>query len=264
MEVTTYIAGSLFAIFALISATLGSLGHKSSCIWTGFVAFCFAGLAGACWLHDREWKRDSSVTLPRSFNYSVTVENGWLSPTRTMQGRWWLVFMIPDGTYVASPVHGLWFVRVTNTGTTPIMIDSYSVDVLNNHNKWVNVPVMRANGAFYNTPKDDDWTKASRLEIEPESFDRAVSDKNIQPGETVRGWILLESANDDVGSVELQARFHLKDVLGSDTIRPIEVLNSDSAQPRSLKQSGKQDISQAKRAFYSEVFPLKPKTGRNP
>jgi hypothetical protein len=262
MEVITYIAGSLFALFGLVSATVGTLGYKSLCIWTGFVAFCFAGLAGACWLQNSEWKKAPSGTLSPSFNYSITVENGWLSAARTMEDRWWLVF-----GDIACPVHGLWFIRVTNTGTTPIMIDSYSVDVLDNHNKWVSLTTMRANGAFYITPKDGDWTKASRLEIQQESFDRAISDKNIAPNETVRGWILLETAKGDLGAVELQARFHLKDVPGSDSIRPIELLNiSDSAQPRSFKLIGKQDqdISQVKREFYSEVFPRKPKAGGQP
>ena len=182
-----------------------------------------------------------------------------------MEERWWLLFGVLPGEIIACPVHGLWFVRVTNTGNTPIMIDSYSVDVLDNHNEWVSLTTMRANGALYNIPKDGGWTKAIRLEIQQQSFDQAVSDKNIEPGETVRGWILLETARGDFGSVALQARFHLKDVLGSDSIRPIEVLNfADSAQPRTFKRIGTQDISQAKREFYSEMFPLKPETRGKP
>ncbi|PYI92056.1 MAG: hypothetical protein DME97_11450 [Verrucomicrobia bacterium] len=71
MDTALYVSGALFAVFSLISAIVGTLGHRSLSIWTGLAAFCFIGLAGACWLQDREWQRDVTKRRFPRFNERV-------------------------------------------------------------------------------------------------------------------------------------------------------------------------------------------------
>lgn len=82
MEVLTYIAGALFAITALVSATLGSLHYRSPSIWTGCIALCCIGLAGACWLQDREWKKDAANQATNKMGFDqrpwITIESARL------------------------------------------------------------------------------------------------------------------------------------------------------------------------------------------
>jgi len=142
------------------------------------------------------------------------------------------------------------------------MIDSYGVDVMDDHGKWMKCTTMQLGyGAVYNTPLDGDWSHSTQTVIEHESFDRAVNNNNIKPGETVRGWILLETPKGEFAKTAPQSRFHLRDSLGIESIRPVESLNvvagSESAQSRTMKVGKKTDISKAQREFYSEVFPLK-------
>ncbi len=88
MEVAVYVLGLGAFVAVVVASLLGALFHyRDATIWTSCVAILLAVIGGFCWFQDKEWKKDSVVTSQGPVNYSVAVENGWLSPTRTMEER---------------------------------------------------------------------------------------------------------------------------------------------------------------------------------
>jgi hypothetical protein len=98
--------------------------------------------------------------------------------------------------------------------------------------------------------------QARRSNIEQDTFDYMIANKDIEPHHTVRGWVFVEAPEAGLeGGTE--ARFSVTDALGNKVARPIKVLTgeSQSGQPRLLHVGETKDLSQASRQFYSEVNP---------
>jgi hypothetical protein len=98
--------------------------------------------------------------------------------------------------------------------------------------------------------------QARRSNIEQDTFDYMVANKEIEPGHTARGWIFVETREADLESGK-EARFNVTDILGNKAVRPITVLTGEaqSIQPRLFHVGETKDLSQARRQFYSEANP---------
>jgi hypothetical protein len=195
----------------------------------------------------------ANAALP-NLNFTVAVEAGWVH-SKSMDENFWLLHGDKDGTIIASPINGLLYIRFTNLGDAPIMINSYSIEILNSKQEWVRLVTIDAhNGEVYNRGSSDDLKQARRTHIEQDTFDYMIANKNIEPRHTVRGWAFVEGpeANLDSGT---EARFIVTDVLGNRGVCPIEVLTgeSQSVQPRLLHVGETKDLSQTRRQFYSEA-----------
>lgn len=189
-------------------------------------------------------------------DFEVAVEAGWLHP-KSMDENYWLIYGDKKGSIIASPINGLLYIRFTNLADAAIMIDAYSIEVLNSKQEWVRLVTIDAHsGEVYNRGPTNDLTQARRSNIEQDTFDYAIANKNIEPSHTVRGWIFVEAPEAGLEGGQ-EARFNVTDTLGNKTVRPIKVLTeeSQSMQPRLLHVGETKDLSQARKQFYSETHP---------
>jgi hypothetical protein len=202
---------------------------------------------------------DSSTTstgeaISHERDFEVAVEAGWLHP-KSMDESFWLIHGDKNGLIIVSPINGLLYIRFTNLGDAPIMIDSYSIEVLSGKQEWVRLVTIDAHsGEVYNRGPTDDMKQACRSNIEQDTFDYAIANKNIEPRHTVRGWVFVEAPEAGLEGGK-EARFNVTDILGNKAVRPIKVLTgeSQSMQPRLLHVGETKDLSQARKQFYSET-----------
>ena len=193
---------------------------------------------------------------PVKLDFSAVVEAGWLH-SRTMDENFWMIHGDKNGSIIASPINGLLYMRFTNLSDAPIMIDSYSIEMLNKKGEWVKLITIDAHsGEVYNRGPTDDMSQARRSEIEQDTFDYAIANRNIEPRQTVRGWVFVESPEDDLEGGK-EARFNVADVLGNKAVGSIQVLSeeSQSVQPRLLHIGETKDLSQARKEFFDEAKP---------
>jgi hypothetical protein len=198
----------------------------------------------------------TAEATPLQLDFEVAVEAGWLHP-KSMDENFWLIHGDKNGTLIASPINGFLYIRFTNLGDAAIMIDSYSIDVLNGQQEWVRLVTMNAHsGEVYNRGRTDDMKQACRSAIEQDTFDYGVANMNIEPRHTVRGWVFVEGSESSLEDVK-EACFGITDVLGNKAVRPIKVLTdeSQSTQPRLLHVGKTKDLSQARKQFYSQINP---------
>src|SRR5436190_18183974 len=128
--------------------------------------------------------------IPSKIDFAVAVEAGWLHP-KSMDENFWLIHGDKDGSIIASPINGLLYIRFTNLGVAPIMIDSYSIEVLDGKEKWLGLVTINAHGGeVYSRGPTDDMKQARRSNIEQDTFDYAIANNNIESYATVRGWVL--------------------------------------------------------------------------
>jgi hypothetical protein len=174
-----------------------------------------------------------------------------------MDENFWLIHGDKDRAIIASPINGLLYIRFSNVGDAPIMIDSYSIEVLNGKQEWIRLVTIDAHsGEVYNRGPTDDMKQARRSNIEQDTFDYMIANKEIEPRHTVRGWVFVETPEADLENGK-EARFNVTDILGNKAVRPIKVLAGEpqSIQPRLLHVGETKDLSQARRQFYSEATP---------
>ena len=189
-------------------------------------------------------------------DFEVGVEAGWLHP-KSMDENFWLIHGDKKGAIIASPINGLLYIRFTNLGDTPIMIDSYSIEVLNSKQEWVTLVTIDAqSGEVHNRGPTNDLKQARRSNIEQDAFNYAIANKNIETRHTVRGWVFVEAPEAGLEGGR-EARFNVTDILGNKAVKPIKVLTeeSQSIQPRLLHVGETKDLSQARKQFYSETNP---------
>jgi hypothetical protein len=197
---------------------------------------------------------DEAISSERDFE--VALEAGWLHP-KSMDENFWLIHGNKQGLIIASPINGLLYIRFTNLGAAPIMIDSYSIEVLNGKQEWVRLVTIDAHsGEVYNRGPTDDMKQARRSNIEQDTFDYTIANKNIEPRHTVRGWVFVEAPEAGLDGGK-EARFNVTDILGNKAVRPIKMLTeeSQSMQPRLLQVGETKDLSQARKQFYSMTHP---------
>ncbi len=198
----------------------------------------------------------TSKTAPPNLDFTVAVEAGWLH-RKSMDENFWMIHGDKKGSIIASPINGILYIRFTNLGDAPIMIDSYSIEVLNGKQEWVRLVTIDAHsGHVYNRGRTNDMKQTRRSNIEQDTFDYMIANKDLEPRHTVRGWVFVEAPEAGLESGK-EARFNVTDILGNKAVRPIKVLTggSQSVQPRLLHVGETKDLSQARRQFYSEANP---------
>jgi hypothetical protein len=189
-------------------------------------------------------------------DFAVALEAGWLHP-KSMDENFWLIHGDKGGSIIASPINGMLYIRFTNLGDAPIMIDSYSIEVLNGKQEWVRLVTIDAHsGEVYNRGRTDDMKQARRSNIEQDAFDYLIANKDIEPRHAVRGWVFVEAPAAGLESPK-EGRFTVRDVLGNEAVRPLKVLagESQSVQPILLRVGETKDLSEASKQFYSEAMP---------
>jgi hypothetical protein len=93
-----------------------------------------------------------------------------------MDESFWLIHGDKQGLIIASPINGLLYIRFTNLDDAPIMIDSYSIEVLSGKQEWVRLVTIDAHsGEVYNRGPTDDMKQACRSNIEQDTFDYAIA-----------------------------------------------------------------------------------------
>jgi hypothetical protein len=200
-----------------------------------------------------------SAARTSTMDFAVAVEAGWLHP-KSMDENFWLIRGDRNGSTIASPIHGLLYIRFTNLADMPMMIDSYSIEVLDGRGTWVSLVTIDAHsGEVYNRGPSSDMKQARRFNIEQDTFDYSIANKNIGPHDTVRGWVLVEAVEADLDNIK-DARLSVADSLGNKDARVMKILaeESGSLQPRLLHVGETKDLSQARKQFYSESNPSKP------
>jgi len=198
----------------------------------------------------------SPKAAPSRLDFTVAVEAGWLHP-KSMDEDFWLIYGDKTGSVIASPINGILYIQFTNLGEAPIMIDSYSIEVLNGKQEWVRLVTIDAHsGEVYNRGRTKDMKQALRSNIEQDAFDYMIANKDIEPRHTIRGWVFLETPEAGLEGGK-EGRFNVTDILGNKAVRPIEVLTgeSQSVQPRLLHVGETKDLSEARRQFYSAANP---------
>jgi hypothetical protein len=206
------------------------------------------------------WGKTQSSASPNAaqpkLDFAVAVEAGWLHP-KSMAENFWMIHGDKKGSIIASPINGILYIRFTNLGDAPIMIDSYSIEVLSGKQEWVRLVTIDAHsGHVYNRGRTNDMKQARRSNIEQDTFDYMIANKDIEPRHTVRGWVFVEAPEAGLESGK-EARFNVTDILGNKAVRPIKVLTggSQSVQPKLIHLGKTKDLCRARRQFYSEANP---------
>ncbi|SRR6266480_586393 len=111
-------------------------------------------------------------------------------------------------------------------------------------------------GEVYNVGPRGDMKQALRSNIEQDAFDYLITNKDIEPSHTVRGWVFVENPAAGLESAK-EGRFTVRDVRGNETVRPIKVLTGESQfdEPILLHVGETKDLTQASKQFYSEAKP---------
>lgn len=189
--------------------------------------------------------------------FAITSEFGFVRQTRDINGAGFWMVHAPQGVQTASPISIALYVRYTNLQSVASMIDSYAVEVRDRNNVWIKLSrVSGKDGIVYSAT---DLSKALRVNMGEGAFDRLLENRNIQPNETVRGWIFLELPKDIIVDNRDKWRFTMRDALGVETTEPMDQLTLQEGQDRSVQEQRfatilpPVDISGLPRRFYTDT-----------
>jgi len=228
-------------------------------VWCGFGAWASMGLAGALYIHS--WLVPRQIPATRQEPFHVAIELSMVSDQKGFTGnRFWVAYRSGYGDTV-SPVDIPMFIRIVNLQSVPSEISEYKVEMRLGQSEWiklVNIPV-RGNEVFFGS----DLTRIRRIDVTPNALDYLLSDRSIQPHETVRGWALFESPTQYFAPMgtEIQYRMTFRDSAGIGSIHmfPVEKTigpqppgSSDTVQSRLLYVKEWRDISAFHQKYYHE------------
>jgi len=149
-------------------------------IWLSFgiASAALAVISYIVWPFQLPWTKP-----PQTHSFKVSA-----GPTsNTPQERQWYV-----ANGVNTPYHCAALISFKNLLPTPLLIESYTVEEEVSSDKWRRVDLQYVSmagedgGAFF----DGSVTDAD--EVIYTTFDQVISNKNIEPNETARGWIFLK------------------------------------------------------------------------
>jgi hypothetical protein len=157
------------------------------------------------------------VIGPAKIKFSVTSEITISMAERNLRSNYWWVFTF-DKSGVAFPVTDMFYVRVTNRDSKPLLIIHYSVEVRQKGARWRSATRIETRGAhFFIVDPVHGLTGA--LEVTPRDpiLEEIVVDKNIAPNEAIRGWCFIERPEGYDADLETREwRFKIKDVDGAE------------------------------------------------
>lgn len=138
-----------------------------------------------------------AITVATAFKDKGEVPNGQMNGG----GIW---FFYPSSA-TAYPIHKAMFVHFRNLKGVALMIDAYSVEGKQSNGHWVKIPcvnTIRGGEILWEYSSES----AGRFRFIP-TFDEVVKDKNIRPGETIKGWIFLARSRIALKTEDLRFRF---------------------------------------------------------
>jgi hypothetical protein len=125
------------------------------------------------------------------------------------------------GTHICvSPISNLLYVRLTNDPeSAPLLIDHYSLEVRSKERTWQPATVFNVwdieKGRVFVVDNKNGFEAAAEVTIVQTDFAKAVTDKNIGTGESVRGLIMAERPKGYEGPPEEQQwRLKIRDANG--------------------------------------------------
>lgn len=224
--------------------------HKKFAVGIFFTAWVLVGLGVTIKL----WHEFSTESKPKgktskvTSKFSAVVEGGWVRPKSMDEGFWMLV---PFKSPAICPINGMIHLRFTNLSKSPIMIDSYEVELRFPERGWTKLTTMylTTGRQFFGRGPTDDFTQAKQARMEDRAFDSIIANKEIDPGHIVRGWVFLETIERSEDTNFLEARFRVNGNL----VEPLIGLKEKSIQPITIKMGESADLSKVSRQYYSNV-----------
>ncbi|MDT4955362.1 MAG: hypothetical protein QOJ02_3500 [Acidobacteriota bacterium] len=183
--------------------------------------------------------------------FDVTIVTQLFHPARDMDGLYWLT---SETRKTVSPVHIALIIRIVNNQPVRSMIESYSVEFLNN-DEWVELVHMNPRVGRLISPNSR-GEALLELNIMEEGLDYRLANRVIQPRETVRGWALFEIPPGYTVISPEPYRIHIRDTAGNELTKVVRTqTGSEFTQEAAIRSIGHADISGYALKYYSEVYP---------
>lgn len=167
-----------------------------------------------------------TVPMPPSQSaYSVRVET-------LMNGLFWTT----NGSRNLCSAQVALMVDLVNKQLIPAMVSAFDVQILESSGVWRPLAHIHPDQVYFGPPTQ----LAHLFPIKALFFDKQIENRNIQPGETIRGWLLL-NVRDAPPNLQVQMKFKatVVDFGGVSYTTPDPMQPTlDSAQPRSVTVSG--------------------------
>jgi hypothetical protein len=93
------------------------------------------------------------------------------------------------------PINIMFMLRLISRQNAASMLESFSVEMRVDMNKWVKLQKLSKGRIYYLAKSFRDckgFTEAHEMEFLSGFFEDAITKKNIQPGETVEGWVIFQ------------------------------------------------------------------------
>jgi hypothetical protein len=188
--------------------------------------------------------------------FAVAAEHKFLRKNREIDAAGFWLLHAPQGVQTLSPIPVAVHVRYTNLQPVASMIDRYTVEAQGSNNEWVRL--SRIDGRYGVIYWATNLNDAVRVAMVDGPFDLLLQNKNIQPNETVRGWIFLEIPPNVTIGDDPTWRFSVKDMLGVESTGPMPQLKKIEGEEGPVQGMGlfqpippKQDLSALPRRFYT-------------
>ena len=249
LDVLIYIFMALVAIGGLWLGYLGVAGHfrnqRFTALWVLYGTLVCLLTAVFMYLHQH-------IEMPIRFAASSDVT--FIRNNRDINGAgFWMLHQVKR-MEIASPISIAIYLRYTNLMPVASMIDGYSVEVNNGNKEWVKLNrIPGTDGTVYWVY---DVKQALRVNMEDGAFDRLLQNRNIQPNETVRGWVFLELPKDVPD--DKAWRFTMRDATGNESTEIISLTASGNSQTESIQEQGfsvmppPRDFTNIPKRFYTE------------
>ncbi|HUE40441.1 MAG TPA: hypothetical protein VMO75_00785, partial [Chthoniobacterales bacterium] len=124
--------------------------------------------------------------------FSVVGED-WLSGTAEPDRiSYFVVPNYPRNTLTASRITDLRYVRLTNEGPRPLMVDFLAVEISKDGKNWNPTTLIDiSNGQLFFPNVKEGLKKCLRVKLDKPELKTMTFDKNIGSGETVKGWLCI-------------------------------------------------------------------------
>ncbi len=148
---------------------------------------------------------------PKTFAVSAPVIIG--SPSREVLPEYWLVTQ--EAAYAAPLAMQLEFANLKPISS---MVSAYSIETKIGR-KWVTMPCLdvRRGNVFW-VPGHVDFVHAKLIDFRP-MFNDLIQNKNLQPGDTAKGWLLISIPKEGWNPKSLQCR--IKYSSGEEAVEPV-------------------------------------------
>lgn len=268
MDVWIIVFAALAIIGGAILSFLGIIGdlknRQTLGLWILYATILFALTWAFLYFQKRIWDGQSSAGIKHGSGVETPKDNQTTSSEpfsiigvtelgtdkRNSGSGLWIAHQSRIGRIVLSPIHRAIFIRLTNLQTLRSTIETYRVEVLNEHNVWIKlISITPQRGTVY---WGGDLSRARLIDTN-QMLDVVIQDKIIIPKETIEGWAFFEIP-EDLG-LWRPMRIYVKDFGGAETTKDISITRTQGfIQYPNLDFSGVWlDLRKYIQAYYSEV-----------